>query len=116
MNKYVYVLGTRYEIIRVNAAELGANCGGTCDCDTKEIRVAMMDTVDGWENESEKKISEREKYLLRHEIVHAFLNESGLRFNSVCYCEGWSTNEEMVDWIACQGEKIHSVWKEAGAV
>lgn len=48
--------------------------------------------------------------VLRHEIVHAFLHESGLQECS------WGDNEEIVDWIAHQGPKIYQAWKEAGAV
>lgn len=49
--------------------------------------------------------------VLRHEIVHAFLEESGLG-----ECSEWARNEELVDWIARQGEKIYAAWREAGAV
>lgn len=38
--------------------------------------------------------------LLRHELVHAFLYESGLD------CSSWGRNEEIVDWIAIQLPKI----------
>lgn len=58
----------------------------------------------------------RMKQVLRHEIVHAFLNESGLVYNSNFSMQGWATNEEMVDWIAWNGEKLHKAWKEAGLV
>ena len=47
----------------------------------------------------------------RHEIVHAFLFESGLAENSE-----WAQNEEMVDWIAKQGPKLIKAWQEAGAL
>ncbi len=47
----------------------------------------------------------------RHEIVHAFLAESGLDQNS-----DWARNEEIVDWIALQGPKIFKAWQEAGAI
>ena len=47
------------------------------------------------------KLELQEKKNLRHEIVHAFLFESGLAENSE-----WAYNEEMVDWIAKQGPKI----------
>jgi len=55
------------------------------------------------------------KETLRHEIVHAFLFECGL---SACsgYADHWAKNEEMVDWIAIQGPKIHEAWKKAGAL
>lgn len=44
---------------------------------------------------------EFEKKVLRHELIHAFLGESGLRSNSE-----WAENEEMVDYFAIQFEKI----------
>lgn len=46
--------------------------------------------------------------VLRHEIIHAFLNESGLDSNSE-----WARNEEIVDWIALQFEKIFEAIAEA---
>lgn len=51
--------------------------------------------------------------VLRHEIIHAFLYESGLwqdSYGSKC----WAQNEEMVDWFAIQEPKIHKAFKEAG--
>ena len=41
------------------------------------------------------------KKILRHEIIHAFLYESGLHVQS-----DWACNEEMVDYFACQFDKI----------
>lgn len=41
------------------------------------------------------------KKVTRHELIHAFLYESGL--HEQCY---WATNEEIVDWIAIQLPKI----------
>jgi hypothetical protein len=49
----------------------------------------------------------------RHEIIHAFLCESGLIRNSSSV-NNWSTNEEMVDWFAIQFPKIHKVYEELG--
>lgn len=43
----------------------------------------------------------------RHEIVHAFLYESGLDCNT-----DWATNEEMVDWFAIQFPKLQKIYKE----
>lgn len=47
-----------------------------------------------------------EKATLRHEIIHAFFNESGLMESSGRFERGWSQNEEMVDWFALQSHKI----------
>jgi hypothetical protein len=52
--------------------------------------------------------------VVRHEIVHAFLMESGLDESSNP-ADAWATNEEMVDWFARQGPKIYKAWKEADA-
>lgn len=52
-----------------------------------------------------------QKRVLRHEILHAFLMESGLDAN-VNSVENWATNEEMVDWFAIQSPKIFKVYKE----
>ena len=56
------------------------------------------------------------KQLLRHEIVHAFLAESGLDCNSNVIDGAWACNDEMVDWIAIQGPKIYKAWIEAKAI
>lgn len=116
MKKYVNVLGTKYEIVRVPIDGMEDSLGGFCDPDLKTIKILKLDTVDEWSDESKEKIAEREKLFLRHEIVHAFLNESGIRDNGAYLDRSWSKNEEMVDWIAIQGEKIHAAWREAGAL
>lgn len=52
-----------------------------------------------------------QKYTLRHEIIHAFLFESGLD-GSAAPSDCWATNEEMVDWMAIQMPKILKVFRE----
>ena len=52
-----------------------------------------------------------QKECLRHEIIHAFLYESGLDGCSG-HSECWATNEEMVDWFAIQSPKIFKVFRE----
>ena len=61
-------------------------------------------------DEEEKKLIK--KSLLRHEIIHAFLVESGLGKSSYQYYGAWSTNEEMVDWFSHNLPKIHRVYEE----
>ena len=48
----------------------------------------------------------------RHEILHAFLFESGLSTSTLDYEGAWATNEEMVDWVATMWPKINRVYKE----
>ena len=45
--------------------------------------------------------------VIRHELVHAFIFESGL-----CECCSWADNEELVDWIARQFPKMNKVFSE----
>lgn len=52
-----------------------------------------------------------QKRVLRHEIIHAYLEECGLAENS-SETEAWATNEEMIDWFARIGPKIFETYKE----
>ena len=55
------------------------------------------------------------KKQLRHEIIHAFLSESGLDCNFE-HLKQFGHEETMVDWIAIQFPKIYEVYKEVGAI
>lgn len=114
----VSVLGTKYKIIFKNDEEVCqdvgvpiGDCGGYCSWAGKEIVLAMFDKSTDPEDEKEN----LQKWNARHEIVHAFLSESGLSSNANG-TDCWSKNEEMVDWFALQGPKIYKAWQEAGAV
>ena len=57
------------------------------------------------------------KKVLRHEIVHAFFIESGLMDSTnQSIGGGGAYDEQLVDWIAIQGPKIVTAWKEAGCL
>lgn len=56
-----------------------------------------------------------QKKVMRHEIIHAFLYESGLDWSSTP-SDAWATNEEMVDWFAIQSPKIFKLFQEGGLV
>ena len=106
----IKILGTDYEIIK-NAEEKDypqlKKCDGFTDFSIKRIVVADFD-------KDENSIDDLEWYknkVLRHEIVHAFIHESGLAEN----CE-WARNEELTDWIAIQFEKILGTFIEVGAI
>lgn len=109
--KVISVLGTEYTISEQSESENErlSGCDGYTDWTTREIVI---------EREITGTLTDMEAYIkkvTRHEIVHAFLIESGLH-----ECSGdtiaWSTNETMVDWFARQGPKIYAAWKEAGAI
>lgn len=116
----VNVLGTEYTITVKKYDEDGEfermDCGGYCSGSTKRIVLCDMSTYPDWENEEADVIEITQKRLLRHEIVHAFFEESGLSDNSGEVTGAWARNEEMVDWIALQGPKIYKAWMEAVAL
>ena len=108
----VNVLGTEYKIKISNKDDPkmeGAD--GYYEGVAKEIYLdeTMFTTKDpliirGFQTKYWKKV-------LRHELIHAFIYESGL--DSCCE---WARNEEMVDWIAFIGPKIYAAWAEADAL
>lgn len=112
-NKTINILGTEWTIVRRRESEdpVLARLSGYCDWTTKQIVVECDVTSDG-------SLGDMDCYyrkVIRHEIVHAFLFESGLYENS-CKASEWARNEEMVEWIARQGQKIYAAWKEAGVL
>lgn len=56
-------------------------------------------------------VRERIGQVIRHEMVHAFLYESGL--NTEC---DWANSEEMVDWLALKIGKISDEMHLAGVL
>lgn len=115
----VNILGTEYTITvkKYDEDESFERCdiGGYCVGLTKQIVVCDMTTYKGLEYETKEALEAFTKKNLRHEIVHAFFEESGLSDNSSTI-DGWARNEEMVDWFAIQGPKIYKAWQEAGSL
>lgn len=102
----VKILGTEYEVIK-DAEEKDypqlKKCDGFTDFSIKRIVVANFDK----DESSVDDIDWYKKKVLRHELVHAFIHESGLAEN----CD-WARNEELTDWIAIQFGKILGVFIE----
>ncbi len=116
----VNILGAEYTVLvkkysEDEAFERRSICG-YCDDIKKEIVVCDPSTYKGWEHEDARYCELSQKQTLRHEIVHAFLSESGLRYSAVAVDGPWSKNEEMVDWIANQGPKILKAWQDVNAL
>ena len=106
----VKILGTEYEVIKdaeeKNYPQL-KKCDGFTDFSIKRIVVANFDK----DESSVDDIDWYKKKVLRHELVHAFIHESGLAEN----CD-WARNEELTDWIAIQFEKILGVFIELNCI
>lgn len=108
----VKILGTKYNIYKSDKEKDKrlSNCDGFCDFYQKEIVIQRQeDNPD--DIESMRNLKFYEKKILRHEIVHAFLFESGLDINSNDISQ-WARNEEMVDWIAIQFPKMEKIFKK----
>lgn len=116
----INILGQPYKIIQKRYEDdkqfKKMGCGAYCSTNEKNIVLCDLFTYPLWEDETKNVISGQTKTLLRHEIVHAFLQESGLSTNSNSDNGPWARNEEIVDWFALQGPKIYEAWKEAGAL
>lgn len=114
MKHTINVLGTNYSIEKRDYNECEEfekyNWAGFCEEYNKRIVVGNIKTFPDMANESEKVCAKVEKHNLRHEIIHAFLNESGLSSCSMHH-DAWAKNEEMVDWLAIQLPKIYQVFK-----
>lgn len=110
------ILGTEYriEIHKVSEDSYTKEKGlaGYCEEENKLIVVADMSEEKYFVGMDEKAQETYRKKTLRHEIVHAFLNESGLSDSSNRFDGAWAKNEEMVDWLAIQAPKIFSTFKK----
>ena len=104
----INVLGTDYELFYRAPHEddilSKGECNGYCDPSTKRIVVTTENTDLGSFETEQKKI-------VRHELIHAFLFESGLGAS-------WEHNEygheeTVVDWMAFQFPKLLEAFKIA---
>lgn len=119
-NTKINVLGMEYRIEIHKVSEdsyLEENkLAGYCGEEEKLIVVADMSEEKYFTGMDEKAQEAYWKKTLRHEIMHAFFNESGLSDSSNQYGGAWAKNEEMVDWFAIQSPKIFKVYLELGII
>lgn len=109
----ICVLGTdiRIEFRKESEDEQLSEMGGYFDCSVNLIVVKIHEA----DKYSLKDLEAQQKKTLRHEIIHAFLHESGLDWSSSS-SDAWAVNEEMVDWFAIQSPKIFKIFAELGAL
>ena len=114
--KTISILGTEYTIETHKVSEdetMKKNqWSGYCDEEQKLIVVADMTEKEFIDIDSADAQEQYRKKTLRHEITHAFLNESGLSDSASTPACSWAKHEEMVDWFAIQSPKIFAVFKE----
>ena len=105
----VYILGTKYNIKLISEAEdpMLKTLEGYTDQTTHKIVVKLIEK----QGNTVQNVADYAKNIMRHELIHAFLFESGL---GACANEidCWAQNEEMVDWFAYQSPKIFKLFQQ----
>lgn len=107
-DRKINVLGTQYKISYVEFND-DMECDGLCDVTTHEIKIRNNN------DNGIGSLEELQKRALRHEIIHAFMFESGLGFNWQ-HCEKFGHDETVIDWFAIQFPKILEVYQDLGIV
>lgn len=102
----VNVLGTDYKIIADDSI-ITQDIDGLCKSYDKKILIRSKANM-LCSDDSEKVKDIRYKEVLRHELVHAFFEESGL--------DDYSNNEQLVNWLATQFPKMLKAFMEADCV
>lgn len=105
----INVLGTEYSLLVSDEREDQRLNGLDGYCDTT-TRQCVVDAMEGNIQYAKGNLMEYKKQVMRHELIHAFLYESGL--DSCC----WANDESAVDWIAIQFPKLLAAFKAAGAL
>lgn len=112
----VDILGATYTIYKCENCQDNSTLpkykAGECRVISNKIYIADLTDQQSFGALSANEIDGFEKEVLRHEILHAFFDQSGLRWNTENSINGWAENEEMVDWFAIQSPKIFNVYKE----
>lgn len=108
----VDILGSEWSVKFGNKKEHPnlTSVDGYTDSSTRKIVVDDMEASQG-QIGVKADLKSYQKQVVRHEIIHAFLLESGLDSNSNS-ADSWAINEEMVDWFAIQSPKIFKVFNE----
>jgi hypothetical protein len=111
MKNKVSILGStwtiHYEDSKKNKKFKKEDLSGYADFSVRKIYIRVF----GKDEFDVESIRTMTKATVRHEVVHAFLCESGL-FACSLPTSTWALNEEMVDWIAYQYPKIHNVFRQ----
>lgn len=104
----VNVLGQNYQYSEANpenGGKLYENYGYT---DRHEKTIVVVADLPENDPQGCGNTDDFKRVLRRHELIHAFLYESGMR--------EWSEDEALVDWLAIQWPKMQKAFGQVGAV
>ena len=110
----VDVLGAEYSLfidVQEDEDPILAHCSGYCDKTVKRIVVmgkAEETNLDDW--------MVYQKTIMRHELIHAFLFESGISGDCKWDFPGDEHPEHMVEWIAMQFPKLLRAFQTVGGL
>ena len=104
--KKINILGVEYTLEELTEKEDYNLEGVDGYCDTSVKRLVVEQLKPTGKTREKKDLQQYKNTVIRHEIIHAFLFESGLDNCS------WANNEEMVDFFAIQFPKILKAFKD----
>lgn len=107
---YVNILGATWSVHfeNVESNPRYEKHNGWCDNSTKQCHIGFRPkNLMSPENPYEFYNS-----IARHEIIHAFLYESGIVNAAIIRTNKWCKDEMMIDWMAAQMPKIYEVFKQ----
>ena len=111
-NTSVEILGTAWSLaFRAQSEDpLLRERAGYTDQTTHEI--VILAHLDDDQDDAVGDFDIYQQEVLRHEIIHAFLFESGLGDYALPPTEDGGHPEQMIDWFAIQYPKIQAVFKQ----
>ena len=111
--QYVSILGQRWTLDVCPEEKydfLSEFCDGSCDNTIRRMVVCDYSSQKP-DPLNKQNLEQQSNKNVRHEMIHAFLFESGLAENS-----SWAQSEEMVDWFAIQFPKLMEAMKQVGSL
>lgn len=109
--KTVDILGSKWTIKYVDDDPAFEQAEGFTNDAAREITIENVKISDDPLSYDMQSQYINQKRVLRHELIHAYLYESGLG-DSSSDCDAWAVNEEMVDWFARNIPKMIVTFKE----
>lgn len=107
-NTVINILGTEYDFKITTDKEDATLINNDGYCDVYKKIIVFESEYNQNDQSSIKDFEALKKRVKRHEIIHAYLAESGLM--------DFTENEQLVDWIAWQFPKLLKTFTEIDAI